>query len=275
MRATIPACCAVKAHVFKRRTSMSSEPRPIVVQPARVFAGTGTTAMDGVSVEFVGGRVGRIGRSLEPAAGAQVIRAPEATLVPGLIDCHVHLTLSGSGNWLAEVQDPAAAQTLRAAAFARRTLLGGVTTIRTLGGSHAIEIELNKAIRSGLVDGPRIVPAAKIICITGGHGSFVGREADGPDGVRQAVREQMKAGAEVIKFTATGGVMTPGIGAFAASFSLEELRAGVEEAHRQGRRATSHAIGAEGIRNAALAGCDSVEHGVQIDGEVAKILREQ
>jgi imidazolonepropionase-like amidohydrolase len=255
---------------------MSAEPtRPTVIYASHLFDGVSGELKPNVAVEFVAGRVARVGASLEPPPGARVVRAPNATLLPGLIDCHVHLTLSASGNWLGEMGDPVPTLTLRAATFARRTLLGGITTVRTLGGGHGIEVDLKRAIDAGLVEGPRIVSAGKIICITGGHGSWVGREADGPEDVRKAVREQIKAGAEVIKFTATGGVMTPGIGAFGASFTLDELTAGVEEAHRHGRRATAHALGAAGIRNAVLAGCDSVEHGSQIDEDLARLMRER
>jgi imidazolonepropionase-like amidohydrolase len=245
-----------------------------LIRAARTWDGSGADMARGVAVELVDGRVGRIGADVPAADGTRVLDFPDATLLPGLIDCHVHLTLSGSGNWLGEMQDSVPTLTLRAATFARRTLLGGITTVRTLGGGHGIEIDVKRAIESGLIDGPRIVSAGRIICITGGHGSWVGREADGPDDVRRAVREQLKAGAEVIKFTATGGVMTPGIGAFASSFTLEELTAGVDEAHKFSRRATAHAIGAGGIRNAVLAGCDSVEHGVEIDEELALLMRE-
>ena len=239
----------------------------------RLFDGTGAELARGVAVEFRDGLVTRIGADLGPAAGARVVQAQDATLLPGLIDCHVHLTISGGGNWLAEVGDSVPAQTLRAAELARRTLQGGVTTVRALGGIARIEIELNKAIERGMAQGPRILSAGKIICITGGHGAWAGREVDGPEDVRKAVREQLKEGADCIKFTATGGVMTPGIGAFGQSFTADELKAGVDEAHVHGRRVAAHAIGAPGIRNAALAGVDSVEHCFQVDDELAELLR--
>jgi imidazolonepropionase-like amidohydrolase len=249
--------------------------RPTLVRAGRFFDGTGSEPISGIAVELRDGRVARIGADLQPADGAQVVDEPDATLLPGLIDCHVHLTLSASGNWIGEMNDSVPTLTLRAATFARRTLLGGITTVRTLGGPHGIEVALKQAIESGLVEGPRMLCAGKIICITGGHGHWTGREADGPEDVRKAVREQLKAGADLIKFTATGGVMTPGIGAFGASFTLEELTAGAEEAHKNGRRATAHALGGAGIRNAVLAGCDSVEHGADIDDELARLMRER
>ena len=110
--------------------------------------------------------------------------------------------------------------------------------------------------------------AGAIICMTGGHGWFIGREADGPDDVRRAVREQLKAGADCLKFTATGGGMTPGVDPRASSFTEAELAAGVDEAHKAFRRAIAHAQGNAGIRTAVRAGIDSVEHGVYLDDEV-------
>jgi len=109
--------------------------------------------------------------------------------------------------------------------------------------------------------------------MTGGHGWFIGRQADGPDEVRKAVREQLRAGADCIKFTATGGVMTPGVDPRSASLTEEELRAGVEEAHKAFRRAAAHAQGTAGIRNAVRAGIDSIEHGIFMDDEVLEEMR--
>jgi imidazolonepropionase-like amidohydrolase len=115
--------------------------------------------------------------------------------------------------------------------------------------------------------------AGAIICMTGGHGWFIGREADGPDDVRRAVREQLKAGADCIKFTATGGGMTPGVDPRASSFTDVELAAGVDEAHKAFRRAIAHAQGNTGIKTAVRAGIDSVEHGVYLDDEVIEEMR--
>jgi imidazolonepropionase-like amidohydrolase len=127
----------------------------------------------------------------------------------------------------------------------------------------------------GVVEGPRIVASNMVVCMTGGHGSWIGREADGPDEVRKAVREQLKAGADCIKFIATGGVMTPGVQPGAQQLSEDELRAGVEEAHKAGRATAAHAHGAEGMKAAVLAGIDSIEHGSFMSDEIIELMKER
>jgi imidazolonepropionase-like amidohydrolase len=118
---------------------------------------------------------------------------------------------------------------------------------------------------------PRISSANLAVCITGGHGSWIGREADGPDEVRKAVRAEVKSGAQFIKVMATGGVLTPGVDPTQTTFQLEELQAAVEEAHKAGKRAASHAIGNRGIKNALRAGIDSIEHGFYLDDEAIEL----
>ena len=124
-------------------------------------------------------------------------------------------------------------------------------------------VRLDGPVRAGLVPGPRILCAGRGICITGGHGwHLIGREADGPDEVRKGVREQIKAGADVIKIFATGGVMTPGVDPNSAQLTLDEVRAAIEEARKAGRRTAAHAGGAEGIANALEGGITTIEHGI-------------
>jgi imidazolonepropionase-like amidohydrolase len=134
---------------------------------------------------------------------------------------------------------------------------------------------LRDAQAAGLVLGPRIVATNQVVCMTGGHGSWMGREADGPDEVRKAVREQLKAGADCVKFIATGGVMTRGVEPGAQQLTEEELRAGVEEAHKSGRKTAAHAHGADGIRAAVRAGIDSVEHGSFMTDECMSLMKER
>jgi len=201
--------------------------------------------------------------SSEPMAspGAVRIDAPEAMLLPGLIDCHVHFAMSGGPNWLAEMQEPYALSCWRAAIHARKTLAAGFTTVRTLGGRPGADPALRDAQIAGIVAGPRIVASNLAICMTGGHAAWIGREADGPDDVRKAVREQLKAGADCIKLIATGGVMSPGMEPGAQQFSYDELLAGIDEAHKAGRNVAAHAHGSAGIKAAVLAGVDSIEPG--------------
>lgn len=198
-------------------------------------------------------------------------------IVPGLIDCHVHLTSGGDANELSRAgSEPAAApaRAWRAADYARRTLRGGVTTVRDLGAAEQLNIHLAGAIDDGLIEGPRVLAAGLGVTMTGGHGhGFIAREADGPDEVRKAVREQLRAGARTIKLFASGGVMTPGVDPRSPSLTEAELRAGVEEAHKAFRVVAAHAQATDGIKNAVRAGVDSIEHGVWIDDETIELMR--
>lgn len=243
---------------------------------ANVFDGTGTPASADVDVLIEGTRIMSVGRDLTARAGAAVIDLGGRWIMPGLIDCHVHFVFPGNPD------DVEKARTMQppqfawiAAANARRTLEAGVTTARDLGAAHNVNILLRDQIAAGALPGPRMRAVGSIVCITGGHGWFMGREADGPDDVRKAVREQLRAGADAIKFTATGGVMTPGVDPRSPSFTEAELRAGIEEAHNAFRRAAAHAQGTAGIKNAVRAGIDSIEHGIYLDDEVIAEMRER
>jgi len=197
------------------------------------------------------------------------------SILPGLIDCHVHLCLDGSQNPVATSGvEPLAVNVLKAAEFARKTLLAGVTTIRDLGGRDGVDLGLRDAIRSGMIQGPRMLASGNLICMTGGHGWQIGREADGPDEVRRAAREQLKKGVDVVKLMATGGVMTPGVEPGSAQLTEAELRAGIEEAHKAGRKTATHAMGTEGVLNALRAGIDSIEHGVFLNDEAVSLMAE-
>ncbi len=222
------------------------------------------------------GRIASVS-SEEPRVNGDVSRFDErdATLLPGLVDVHVHLVNSGSPNWLDEVKQPYAVSAWRAAEHARQTLLGGFTSIRDLGSLDGLVVALRDAQVSGLLPGPRIRAANQLVTMTGGHGHWMGRQADGPDEVRKAVREQLKAGADCVKLMATGGVMTPGVEPGAQQFTYEELKAGVEEAHKAGRKTASHAQGSDGIKAAVLAGIDSIEHGFYMTGEIIELMKER
>jgi imidazolonepropionase-like amidohydrolase len=138
-----------------------------------------------------------------------------------------------------------------------------------------IDLGLKRAIRSGLIPGPRMLVSGQLICMTGGHGWQLGREANGPDEVRRAAREQIKAGVDIVKLMATGGVLTPGVEPGSEQFTEEELRAGVEEAHKAGKKTAAHAMGTKGIMNALRAGIDSIEHGVYLDEETVTLMKKR
>jgi len=197
-----------------------------------------------------------------------------ATLLPGLIDCHVHLCFGGEANPISLLRELRAADfPLRALAHAQATLLGGVTTVRDLGGHEYAELAVRDAILAGRHSGPTILCAGKMICISGGHGWFVGIEADGADECTKAVRTNVKAGADIIKFMISGGVMTPGVHPLACHQSEEETRAVVIEASRLGKTVACHATGAPGILQAVKAGVTSIEHGFQITDEIISVMR--
>jgi imidazolonepropionase-like amidohydrolase len=154
-------------------------------------------------------------------------------------------------------------------------LRGGVTTVRDLGGHDYAEIAVRNAVRANRHGGPTILCAGKMICITGGHGWFVGIEADGADACRHAVRTNIKAGADWIKFMATGGVLTAGIDPMAAHQTAEESEALVREANRLGRRTACHATGAPGILQAVRAGASSIEHGFELTDQIVAEMLER
>ncbi|MEX2275894.1 MAG: amidohydrolase family protein [Actinomycetota bacterium] len=244
-----------------------------------LFDGRTLKTKQGVLV--AGGRIEWVGpRTRAPKLAAAAHEEPGAgrTLTPGLIDCHVHLTFDGSADFAGEAAEltPALAA-IKAVNNAARHLRHGVTTVRDLGGPYNIVPDLAKAIQAGLVPGPRTLAAGHALTITGGHGHNVAfaREVDGPDAMRKAVREEIRAGATAIKLIATGGVLTPGIGLDFTAYDVEELTAAVEEAHKWGRVVAAHSIGVDGTAGAVRAGVDSIEHGALIDAATAKQMKER
>jgi len=198
-----------------------------------------------------------------------------STLLPGLIDCHVHLCYQAEpdpATALDKLTPPQA--TLRALENARETLVGGVTSIRDCGGKDYMEFAVRDACNAGRFLGPTIRAAGRMICMTGGHGNRVGRVADGCDEVVKAVREQVHAGCDLVKIMATGGVMTPGVDPRDAHYSPEEIHVGVSEAKRFHKKTASHAQGTTGILNAVRAGVDSIEHGIYMDDQCLREMLE-
>ena len=166
---------------------------------------------------------------------------------------------------------------LKAAKNAQKHLAHGVTTVRDLGGIDAVSCQVGVAIDKHVIQGSRVIAAGRALTITGGHGHNVGfaREVDGADMIRKAVREEIRGGARAIKVVATGGVLTPGIGATFTAFTPEEIAAAVDEAHKWDRSVAAHAIGSGGILNAVVAGVDSVEHCNQVTTAIAKEMKER
>jgi len=241
-----------------------------------VFVGDGKV-LEHATVIVEGDKIVKVGKGKTPVPrGAEKISLDEGMLFPGFIDCHVHLCLDGSPDPMTTLlRDPVPTTTLKAGRLAYKTLMSGVTMVRDTGGKDTIDICLRDAIRSGLILGPRMLVSRQMVCMTGGHGWQFAREADGPDEVRKAAREQIRGGADLVKFMATGGVLTPGVEPGAAQLTEEELRAGIDEAHKAGRKTTTHAMGTEGILNALRAGIDCIEHGVYMNEEAISFMKKK
>jgi imidazolonepropionase-like amidohydrolase len=264
-------------------------PTPIVLRAARLVDGSGSAPIANGVVVVTGNRITAVGRSgaVTVPAGAQTIDLGDATLLPGLIDAHTHIsgrTLGDPGNDLESVKDYDTYGAVLSVVHAQRTLMAGFTTIRNVGAEHWTDLALKKAISEGKVRGPRMQGAAHSLGITGGHcdnnafkpGLMDGDPktgiADGEDEIRAAVRYQIKYGADLIKTCATGGVLSEGDAVGNVQYSLEDLRAMVDEAKKHDRKVAAHAHGTEGIKLATRAGVASIEHGSFIDAEGARLM---
>ncbi|MGH7402438.1 MAG: amidohydrolase family protein, partial [Candidatus Rokuibacteriota bacterium] len=183
----------------------------LVLSGARIIDGTGAEPVRGRSVVVEGGVIAAVVDDARAPRGNGIDLAGH-TLLPGLINCHVHLCFGAEADPVRPLrEEPVGLTAIKALLRARQTAEAGVTTVRDLGGREYVEIAVRRAIQEGWIAGPRILAAGRPVCMTGGHGHWLSREADGPDDARKAVREQLKAGADVIKIIATGGVMTPGV----------------------------------------------------------------
>jgi imidazolonepropionase-like amidohydrolase len=264
-------------------------PTPIVLRAARVIDGTGAAPIANGVVVVTGNRITAVGRSgaVSVPAGAQTVDLGDATLLPGFIDAHTHISgrvLGDPGNDLESVKDYNTYGAVLSVVHAERMLMAGFTTIRNVGSDHWTDLALKKAINEGKVRGPRVQGAAHSLGITGGHcdnnafkpglmdGDPTTGIADGTDEVRAAVRYQVKYGADLIKTCATGGVLSEGDAVGNVQYGLEELRAMVDEAAKHDRKVAAHAHGTEGIKVATRAGVVSIEHGSFLDVEGARLM---
>ncbi|MES2124431.1 MAG: amidohydrolase family protein [Gemmatimonadota bacterium] len=252
--------------------------RLLDVRSGKIVTGALVVVQDGKIIQ-VGGAA---------PAGAEVVDLGDVTLMPGLIDAHVHLTDEiRAGFELAAVRETLADQALHGAFNARKTLMAGFTTVRNLGAPGFSDVSLMHAIERGDVDGPRIIPAGNAIGITGGHCDVTGFApgllplgpidgvANGADQMMEAVRLQAKYGAKVIKICATAGVLSFDATVGAQQMSDAELRAVVEEATRHGLKVAAHAHGTAGIKAAVLAGVTSIEHGSMLDDETIALMKQR
>ena len=253
---------------------MAEQAHPTVIRNVTLLDGTGAAPVPGHALIVEGRRISWIGPEAQLPEGSDghAIDGQGGTIMPGMINCHVHLTNDGSPDLFGQVErDSVTVSALRGYLNLQATLESGVTSVRDCGAANGIALDLARAVDDGLVPGPRIRAAGRVITMTGGHGHFIGREADGPAGVRQATRAEIKAGAHFIKAMATGGVLTPGVVPTQTALQPDELEQVAREAHNAGRRAACHAIGNEGIKNAIRAGIDSIEHGFYLDDEALEL----
>ena len=195
------------------------------------------------------------------------------TITPGFFNCHVHIMYPvGFG---ANKEFILMEKAFYAQKHCKEYLQSGVTFIRVVGTEENYDLQIKEAIQNDVIQGPHMYCAGKMICMTGGHGWQEGIEADGKDACLKALRTQLKAGVDLIKMMATGGVMTKGVEPGNAQFTVDEMKIMVEEAHKAGRKTATHAQGLQGIKNALYAGVDSIEHGCFLDDECLELMKQQ
>jgi imidazolonepropionase-like amidohydrolase len=265
----------------------------VVLRAARMWDGKASKPIQNAVVVVEGEKIREAGTGINAPAGAKVIDLGDVTLLPGFIDLHVHTTGEIGANYVQsffeDLRSGVPEESLRAAVFARRMLDAGFTTIRNLGASDRIDAGLRDAIAKGYATGPRIIAATNSLGSRGGHcdssgfpentfGEESGIEdgiASGPDEFRDAVRYQIKYGADVIKVCSTGGVLSLADEVDTPQITQAEMDAIVDEAHRLRKRVAVHAHGAEGAKVAIRANADTIEHGSFLDDEALRMMKKQ
>ncbi|HTY40362.1 MAG TPA: amidohydrolase family protein [Thermoanaerobaculia bacterium] len=266
-------------------------PAVTVLRAARMFDGRSDATIPNAVVVVQDGRIAAVGSGLAIPAGATVVDLGDATLLPGFIDSHTHLTGESGENYIVDffngLRRPIAEQALDASVNARKTLEAGFTTVRDVGSSDDLDVGLRNAINAGIVPGPRMLVARYALGATGGHCDQTGFPPNtfGPEpgmekGIlhganegRQAVRLDVKYGADVIKMCASGGVLSLGDDVAAPQLTEEELTAIVDEAHRLKRKTAAHAHGDLAARAAVKAGIDSIEHGSFLTDDTLALMK--
>lgn len=264
-----------------------------VLTAARLFDAKSDSLLSPAMVLVTGARITDVGRQLTVPPGAKRIDLGDATLLPGFMDAHTHLRAQRSDDARQDridgIEQTVAERALISSGYAKTTLMTGFTTVRDLGGSDFIDVGLRNAINRGIVPGPRMLVAVRSIGTTGGHcdstngvrwgllapSEFYPNIANGADGIRAAVRWDVKYGADVIKVCATGGVLSLNDDVDSPQLTQEEMNALVDQAHTMRRRAAAHAHGAEGAKRAIRAGIDSIEHGSFMDDEALRMMKDR
>jgi len=259
----------------------------VAVKAARLIDGLGGAPISNAVVLIDNDRITGVGAGLSVPPGAQVIDLGAATVLPGFIDCHTHVTGQPGDNFYEDLfKRSPIDEAITAHIYAKRTLEAGFTTIRDVGSEEFVDIALKKAINHGDIPGPRMLVAGLALSATGGHGDLNGYSpylsfktfsgvADGIDAIRKLIRTDVRQGADVIKVLATAGVLSEEDSEGAPQYSQEELDTVVQEANMWERRVAAHAHGAEGIKRAIRAGVNSVEHASFIDDEGIRLAKEK
>lgn len=243
----------------------------MVLKNCFIVVGNGEVRED-TDIEVRDGKISGIGKNL---TGDEVLDLEGKTVLPGFIDTHVHLMLSGEADPYDAMKHSDEMLTLICYRNAYLAFQAGFTTVCDKGARGKITFAVREMIASGQLPGPRLVVCGNMICMTGGHGHWLGgREADGVDECRKAAREQLRAGADFLKIMATGGVLTKGSDPDAYQLEIEEMAAIVHEAHKVGKKTAAHAINSAGVVNAVKAGIDMIEHASRADEEAIRFMAE-
>jgi len=286
---TLPLLAAIFSSFYTAHTAVQQPvPKLILIRAGRLLDVRAGRILTDQAILIENDRIKEVGPAAQiaaHAAGAQVIDLSNATVLPGLTDCHTHLTGNPDQVGYESLGISVPRATLYGARNARTTLDAGFTTVRNVGAPGYSDVALRDAINAGDIPGPRMMVSGPLIGVTGGHcdenllppeyHSRADGVADGVPALIQKTREIVKYGADLIKICATGGVLSRGDSPGAEQFSDEEIRAVVTEAHRLGRKVAAHAHGASGIKQAVLAGVDSIEHGSMIDDEGIRLMKQR
>ncbi len=270
----------------------AAKPTPIVLKAARLFDGKSDALVQGEMVVVEGKTIKAVGAGLAVPEGATVIDLGDATLCPGFIDAHTHLTHERANDYNQGFVDgmrrEVTEQAILATVYARRTIEAGFTTVRDVGSDDMLDVGLRNSIARGVVPGPRMLVAVHALGATGGHSDRNGLRhdlfpqqgpaegiANSPEQAREAVRLQVKRGADVIKFCASGGVLSLADEVDTPQLTLAEMTALCDEAHRLRKKVACHSHGDQAARDAVLAGVDSIEHGSFLSAATLKLMKER